>query len=384
MRRPLRIAAFAQNSPLFINVLMGLRKGFLALGADIHVGWPLMDARSMATFVGNFKPDVILEINRTKFIIDKNNRDIKYISWIHDFQYNAERINIHDVDSDIIYFIMPPDIYGADSAVAGRWKYLWPGADPEFFHPRPTTKICDLSLVGHMYAPPPPELRRARLRAGGVSLGDFAALETAFLASPLTQRNASIDQIHDFLRRYGASLGGPEPLGDLDPRMLFLVDEYLLRTKTRKNTAEAMLRASQDVRFHGNAGWALWPEFARRYAGEILDPEHMAAVYRSSRLNVHDTPWPLHFRPLECMAAGGVVMIPEGSHGEARTEFARWFAPGVHFISYPDDGLEVAARAALADESALGRMGLAAAEVVRRAHGWECRARQIIGDVAEL
>ncbi|MDQ2104234.1 glycosyltransferase family protein [Azospirillum isscasi] len=382
-RRP-RIALFAPASPLYVNVLMGLRAGFAELGVDAHAGWPLPDGRLLTAFLGNFRPDAILEINRCRDQITGCDVPCRHLAWMQDFQYEGQRLLDRFGGSDLFYFMLPPDIYGIDPETLPAWRYLWPGVNPDIHHPALTEPRWDLSLVGHMYSPPPDTVMRATIEAGGQAVGTFAEFAEAFLASPIGYSDIRLRAVHGFLVEQCARRGVAVDPDTLDGNALFLFDEVLLRIKDRRAVADAMLRVSPNVRFFGGPGWVLWPDYARRYGGELVDPHDLAAVYRASRLNVNNSAWPLHFRTLDAMGCGGAVMINRLHRPDVDEHFHTDFQPGTHYVAYGPADFEEAAARTLRDDAARTRMGAAAARVIAEKHLWRHRAEQILADLDAL
>ncbi|WP_174449651.1 glycosyltransferase family protein [Azospirillum baldaniorum] len=384
MARPPRIALFAPASPLYVNVLMGLRAGFAELGVDAHAGWPLPDGRLLTAFLGNFRPDAILEINRCRDQITGCDVRCRHLAWMQDFQYDGQRLLDRFGGSDLFYFMLPPDIYGIDPATLPAWRYLWPGVNPDIHCPKPTEPLWDLSLIGHMYPPPPEAVMQAAVEVDGQVVGTFAEFAEAFLASPIGYADIRLGAVHSFLVDECARRGVMLSPKALDGNALFLFDEVLLRIKDRRAVADAMLRVSPKVRFFGNLGWVLWPDYARRYGGELVDPHDLAAAYRSSRLTVNNSAWPLHFRTLDAMGCGSAVMINRVCRPDVDEHFHTDFQPGTHYVAYDATDFEDAAARALRDDAARMRMGAAAAEVIARKHLWRHRAEQILADLDAL
>lgn len=382
-RRP-RIALFAPASPLYVNVLMGLRAGFAELGVDVHAGWPLPDGRMLSAFLGNFRPDAILEINRCRDQITGCAVPCRHLAWMQDFQYHGQRLLDRLGGSDLFYFMLPPDIYGIDPQTLPAWRYLWPGVNPGIHRPAPAEPRWDLSLVGHMYPPPPDVVMQAIVEADGLPVGRFADFAESFFALPLGYADIRLDAIRDFLVEQCARGGVGIAREKLDGNALFLFDEVLLRIKDRRAVADAMLRVSSNLQFFGNAGWILWPDYARRYGGELVDPHDLAAVYRTSRLNVNNSAWPLHFRTLDAMGCSAAVMINNVHRPDVEEHFHADFQPGRHYVPYDAADFEEAARRGLRDEPARLRMGAEAARVVAARHLWRHRAEQILADLGGL
>lgn len=379
-----RFALFAPDSPLFVNLLLGLKRGLEALGAEVYAGWPLPSGRVLTTFLAHYRPDVVFEINRARDQIDGCDRSFLHLSWMQDFQWNGFYIDRAVSGSDITYMILPPDIYGIDPAGLGHWKYLWPGVNEAIFAPGPCEKRWDVSLVGHMYAPPPPAVAAADLRIDGIAREKLAGLTESFLASDIRNDSADIPTTRRFLIDYAARHGSTVDADRLNPDLLFLVEEVLSRIKGRRFLVDAILAATRDVRFFGSVGWALWDPYAPYYGGEILDPHELAAIYRASRLNAHNSPWPMHFRTLDTMGCGGVALINRVVRPDMDDLFYRDFEPGVHMIEYEPLGIGETIEVALADPARLDRIGAQAARRVLEKHTWQHRARQILADVEDI
>jgi spore maturation protein CgeB len=270
---------------------------------------------------------------------------------------------------------------GLDLAAVRDWSYLWPGIDPRIFTPGRVARRWDLSLVGHLYPPLPAPLLDAEMVAGGIGAGPFGAFVEMVERLPLSALPLTPAEAHARLADHCARRGAPLNLGRLDARSMFLFEELLLRLRSRRIVADAMLAASSDTRFFGNAGWALWPDYARHYGGEILTPQDLAEVYRSSTLNVHVTPWPYHFRTFDAMGCGTVVMINRTGRHAVGPVFEQDFTPGEHYVEYGDDDFAEVARRMLRDDEARARIATAAAHRVAASHTWRHRAAQILCDL---
>lgn len=381
MNRSPRIALFAPAAPHFVMTLKGLKEGFEALGAEVQVGWPPLDGRMLTTFVASFQPDLLFEVNRARDQIEEFDGKVLHAAWFEAGRYDTASIAGGLGGSDRLYVMLPPDLMGLDLSGTSDWSYLWPGVDPAVFHPAETPVRWDLSLVGHLYPPPPSPLLEAELVADEAGAGPFGDFVEAVERLPLSGLPLTPAAFRALLTGHCAARGVPLDRDRLDERAMFLVDELMLRLRSRRIVADAMLRASGSTRFFGNAGWALWPDYARHYGGEILTPRALAGVYRASALNVHVTPWPYHFRTFDVMGCGGVVMINRTGRHAVGPVFEQDFTPGEHYVDYGDDDLPEVARRMLRDDAARRRIGAAAARRVVEAHTWRHRAARILGDL---
>lgn len=385
---PRRLALFAPASPLFVNVLQGLRRALLELGVDTQVAAPRPDGRTLDAFLANWRPDAVIEINRGRQAIEDCDASFTHVAWIHDHRYAGRSVINSMSGSDLTLFMMPPDLLGIDeSTIQGEWDFLFPGADPKFFFEQSTEKKWDMSLVGHMYPPFPPALLATPLiqfsatSAGGLTVGE--ALDQV-LDGDMDALNRGIDDIHRRLRRLiPDGVEGVDP-ALLNQEVLSLFDEVGLRLRSRARLAELMLRVSPRVAFYGSAGWGLWPAFADHYHGEVLDQAELADIYRATTLNPHYTLWPLHFRTLDCMGCGGCVMVNKIVHPAAAFHWERDFIEGEHYLSCTDGDFVTVAQRALADLAGCARIGAEAARLVRAKHTWSHRAIELCRALAAL
>lgn len=382
MNRKPRIALFAPSAPHFVMTLKGFKEGFEAAGAEVHVGWPLLDARMLTAFVASFRPDLLFEINRTRDQIAGLEGNVLHAAWFEAGRYETASIADGLGGSDWLYFMLPPELMGLDLSSVRDWSYLWPGVDPGiFYRDGSQAEKWDLSLVGHLYPPLPEKLLETELRVDDIGVGPFGDFVELIGRLPLSSLPLTPSEVHAWLVEQCGYRGVRLDPGRLDGRSMFLFEELLLRLHSRRTVANAMLAVSGDVRFFGNAGWAMWSEYAPYYGGEILAPQALADVYRHSALNVHITPWPYHFRTFDCMGCGAAVMINRTGRHSIGPAFEQDFTPGEHYVEYGDDDFVEVARRMLHDAHDRRRIGAAAASLVAGAHTWRHRAIQILGDL---
>lgn len=381
--RPRRIALFAKDSPLFIKVLDALRAALESFGVEIHAGWPLPTGPELSAFLDDWRPDAVLEINRTRRHITECDREFLHVAWMHDHRYDGEWLVDGIGDSRLTYFMMPPDLMGVDAERLGPWRYLWPGADPAVFAPRPTAPRWDMTLVGHMYGPLPAAVLNKPAMAGSVFCGTVGDLADALSRLTPAEMNQGIPFLQRWLADRVAACGAPVGQGALSQEALSLFDEFLPRLILRRFLADTMLRVAERVRFFGSPGWALWPDYARHYGGEVTAPQDLAEIYRATAVSPHNTLWPLHFRTLECMACGGFMLINRVDHPDAEAAFGD-FVPGDHYVFYDGADIEEAAARALREPARRTAIGERAARRVHERHTWRHRAQQILADLADL
>ncbi|MBP2294315.1 glycosyltransferase family protein [Azospirillum rugosum] len=392
-----RIAIFAEPSPLFVNTVMGLKAGFEELGVDVHAGWPPLPGNVLPSFLANYRPDAVLEINRSRDHIKDCDEDFLHLCWLQDFQYGGHDLLADLGGSGLTYLMVPPDMFGVDLSRSPAWRHLWPGfntatgdraampggAASDGDGPG-SDPLCALSFIGHMYAPPPDAAMAATLMVGGVECGRLSELIDAFLVSDFEAGHFSLASFHAFLSSYFRRFGVDFAIADVPADRRYLFDEFLIRIKERIQIAERMLAVSPDVRLYGSGGWSQWRRLAPYYHGFLNTPRELAAVYRGSALNVHSGIWPLHFRVIDCLGCGGAAMINRVHHPEARRFFYEEFEAGVDFVDYTPESFVEDARRMLRDRQALERMRRAGQRKILARHTCRHRAEQIMRDLNDL
>lgn len=342
----------------------------------------------LRAFVAAFKPDLIFEINRTGELAFDDAPPCLHGAWIEAARYETRWIGDRLGGSDIVYFMLPPDLLGLEGQVGDGWRLLPPGVDLTVFHPdtagRSAAPRWDLSLCGHLYPPLPRSVMEAPVMIRGAAMGTVGDLWRAAVSWPMAAHTRSHDAVVGNVLAHYQGLGLALTAADLAPEAMFLVDEYLPRTASRVAVANLMLAAATDVGFFGNTGWLKWPQLAGHYRGEITDPSKMAQVYRETAINVHLTHWPFHFRTVDCMGAGGVIFINKADHPLRTSMFDSEFVEGEHYVAYDAEGFVETARRYLGDPDARSRIAAAAAAQIAARHTWRHRAERILVDLGMI
>lgn len=385
MARLHRIALFAEQTPLFVNVLLGLKDGFEQIGIEAFAGWPPLPGHLMPAFLANFRPDAILEINRSRNQIPDFDGKILHICWLQDFQFAGRPLLGTVGGSQLTYFMNPPDMFDVTPNTFGPSSLLWPGVNERLYCDAPTSEPCyDMTLVGHQYPPLTDAVLDATLTLRGIDCGRMRDYVTYFDQSGFCEADFNLPALHTVIEGWFQRFIPDMSIAEIEPQRRFLFHEALPRMSLRCRIATAMLELSHNVRFFGSAGWGQWPQFAPYYDGELLDPLAAAAVFRATRLNVHASIWPLHYRPLDCMASGAAVMINAVRHPDVARLFYTQFIPNEDFIEYEMDSFTQTAARALQDKAWLDRVRRNGARAVLAGHTYRHRAEQIVRDLAGL
>ena len=376
-----RIALFCQDFRTNIQYLLGLQKGFRQLGIECFAMWNLPSAESLTTFVDNWQPDAILELNRTRNHIRGFRERIPHLAWLEADQVLGVAINEGDGGSDIVYFMMEPALLGYEYE-AGDFKWLFPGADESIFHPGVDAPfVFDLSCAGHIPAPLGTDSLKRDLVLRGVAAGTLEDLALGFIASGIRCCRDGASAIQGFLIDYGRRFLADITLLDYPLEARRLVQDTLPRLSDRRFVAEQMLAASTRSAFFGYHGWTAWRHLAPFYKGSLDRQNELAKAYRASRISVHNSFLAMHSRTMEVMACGRPILV---NHGPTDRDITRFFTPGEDFLFYDLETLADTARGALADHAELARIGRNAAAKIRDGHTWRHRAEQISHDYAAL
>lgn len=428
MSRNLRsIALFAPNSSaLHISVLLGIRKEFVRRGIDVHVGWHLLNEEQMHAFCDIFRPDAVIEIDRTRNEAAGVPSNVKSIAWIQDWR----SVGTSDVGvlssnfggSDLNYFCVKPEAVGIESSKLDHWAYLLQATDPEVYVSQEASAECDFSLVGYIPAKRllqstdalarvhrPGDLLHGKplctigeiveaMRARGVTWNTYDAMEARAALNdflyPLYKSKKRL--LPRFWSTLSSSMRRPEPeaLSNAHPAQdcllsdetLYWIENEVMRSQARYGVVQSALKVSRSLRLFGVGEWQTYPEFSPYYRGPLRDVSGVRRVYAETRLNLHNAMTQMHSRVLDCMASGGAVMVNEMKHNSAESPdcLKAYFEEGLHYFEYNDGNFEERAREALADEERRKKVALSAGAIVRAQHTWKQRVDQIIRDLAQL
>lgn len=421
IRRKLRsIAFFAPNgSSVYVNMLLGLRKELVNRGIDVHVGWRYMNALEMAQFCDVFRPEILLEIDRTRNNAEGVPASVSHVAWIQDWrsvgvdevQMSSNRLG----GSDLYLFCTQPEAVGVDASGLSNWTLLLQATDPEIYMPEKLSPISDFSLLG--YIPPKHRLEiydqaleadliGGGMLLGGVDLGTVGQLVQAMADRGLTWNAYNARAAHRFMNQYvydkigqGRGLqhmmfGGfarmkstlaPPDRCVIPDELLYGIENLLMRAMGRKGIVDAALTVSDSIRIFGLGEWETYPEYAPYFRGPLKTEDAVRRMYLTSKINLHNAMSQMHSRALDCMAAGAVVFVNRIYDNNAETpECLRgFFEPTRHYFEYDEDLPEVA-REVLADGALRRRVGRDARDAVLAAHTWGHRVDQLLSDFAHM
>jgi hypothetical protein len=253
-----------------------------------------------------------------------------------------------------------------------KWSYLMPAARSDVSPPRRPPDRCDFSFCGFI---PKPLVNCVVGQARDGTSVLLVQLVQALPSGAVSQAQFSLGDIRRALdaacHRYGWTL--------IDEALMY-IDEMVVRTVDRVHVVTELMQVSRNIEIWGPDSWLRWPDFAPLYRGQ-LQPIHLdAIVYQASRINVHNGRLAMHFRVVDCMAAGGFVFINQTPSDMQPDGIGNYFEPDVHYGSYRLDEVGAVARRYLEDEKARLKIAEEGRRAVLAGHTWQHRAAQIVKD----
>jgi hypothetical protein len=329
--------------------------------------------------------DVFFEINRLKLPAHGARGDLIHVSFIDDLNAAEpfpERLDEAVMTSDLTYFGFPPEIWYGSLKFAGERGILVPGYEP-IPGQRPKYAPMDISFMGHIATTLKPGLVADFRGRGGI---DMLALYFLFRHVGLSQSNYRYDRVkaltEDFIRW---CLNVPDV--DLTYRELTTLVLRYFRGYDRADMLMSFLRASASFGIFTDpeaSRWELWPPLGNHVRGYARTPAEVYGVFDASAINVHYSGWTMHFRSIDCLAAGRLLFVNNTDNDLGEADIRTHFKPGEHYVGYDRDNAADLARWYLKRPELGEAMGAKARERALTHHSWRERAKQIVDDVARL
>ena len=370
------ILLLAPAGDFYGYMLAGLGQGFIEHGYSCLWRNERMDQQRLADWARELQPHAVFEINRALAPDVDWPAGIPHLAWIQDRRFEGEDFEAGFGRSHHLYFILPPSILELDVPEGRSWSLLLPGARPDSSRFENVPPLCDFSVLGYIASPVPDIIPVAVMPDGRrVTFAEF-----------LPHLDPNLFRQSDFsLRKIRAALAaacvklGCAFVGHADVFNIFF--DHLPRSIERRRVVEGLLSVSRSLEIFGPPQWQHWPQFAPCYKGYVNDPRALDLVYRASRINVHNGELLMHFRVMDCMAAGGFILINTTRFDDREGGIHQYFEADRHYGAYPIDDVAPVARRYLADEPARRRIAEEARREVMAHHTWTHRAGQILRDL---
>jgi len=397
--RARRLSVFLPRPTGFYRGLLPqMLRGFEQAGFEVSGTTQLLGEAEMLEWCRDHKTEVVFEMNRTRSDVPFLPREVRHVTWIVDFLGRAET---QIRGSDITYFFTTGWVSSFPFDTFADW--LPPGTCPRTYAPTGAGFASDVSVAGHVPAPwTPQELDRNLSRtARPLSFREFLPPYLEYLSATERLLNTSLEP---FEVNHGTHWAEANRLVEVatggglvdDPVIKYDILGRLPRTGLRPAMVNEALGAGHSLRIYGTQGWSAWPEFAPHYRGFLEQPADLAEAYESSRMNLQEGEG-MHFRSLDCLAAGGLLFFctlrkstdrrggwnfcPAGTTVELP---GGPLLPGQHFVEYYPGELAEKARHYLAHPAEAEAMRQRARREVSEHHTWRHRALKVARDLDAL
>lgn len=425
------------------RMVRGLAAALIAAGHDARaLLGPLHEAEA-AGVCQTLGIDVLLQVNRFRPLDPPLPNNVRHVAWFQDiFPETINDLSGRIHGDDIVYTLGDPHVLGVNTELPCKVGTFLTGIEPSEWatEEKDITGEIDFSLCG--FIPPrltiKPQIRADlawylidfinRVPLVGSPVSALARYVTVRKYVPTALRHALISVVESLYRplrgeldihaleaamiqavlpyvgtrelretwsrprrrrkrrRFDLLFGdyGFRSLEENGPVKAFI--SYLARDYPRAidriSLVQTVLALSESVELYGN-GWRSYDEFKRYYRGVLATPRELARVYRRSRINLANNTHGLglHARTLECMAAGGFILIHESPNDAKPGGMLTSFEPDRHYAAFKAETMREVALRWLKDEKGRREAGANAAKIVHDKHLWHHRAAQLVADL---
>ena len=394
----LRLSIFMPaNNAFYERVLTQMKRGFESHGVECTGSLGLLRPDEMKRWCDTHRPHVVFEMNRSARDVPFLPREVRHVAWIVDL--GGEHPDYYQGSAITYFFMYVPRV----TYLPGLRKGLGPGACPYDYPAGELVARMNASFVGHIPNPwSEAELDRdvtggrGRLKFrdlipvleevlnrnkvfSDVSSDIDSAWHTRRHNKPIyTLEAPQAAVLRDAAEQYCLETSGV-PLV-VDDRLAYDIDGRLVRHVNRCEIADLMLQASRGFGVFGPEQWTRWPRYAPHYRGWLNDAAELHRAYQSSAANLHEGVG-LHFRSMDIMSSGGLLLFRRSEHDYHDGGIHRFFEEDVHFVAFvPGDFGDKLAHY-LADPSAAQTIRTNAAREIAARHTWSHRAAEILEDL---
>lgn len=389
----MRIAINMDGTHYYTAKMYRLAVEFQKMGHDTYVGFIVPSASQIYQFCVGWKPDVVIDLNRSRGQAEGFPRDIKHIFWGQDFEF--DRINI-ERDSDINYFVINPYDLGYKYKDHNN-KVLHAGVDPDIFKPTGRPINVDFNFCGYLPKPIPEELLKKSIYSlfvgepivGVASMGRDVLLGEVFNSFINNIKQSSADygnmkqNISNIFSEVMEKAGGHHIR--VHNKIVGMMEYSLYRMVERKEMIDLALSVSKSLRIYGPTEWHRWEIYKDNYKGHLVPLDMIANAHSTAKINLHSGNWTWgHWRVMESMACARPIMIQQTPRDDKPGEILDNFEPYTHYIPWNQGNFVDNAKKYLKDDEACKKMGEEARKVILAKHTWRHRAEQILKDLKEL
>ncbi|MTJ83905.1 MAG: glycosyltransferase family 1 protein [Telmatospirillum sp.] len=379
-----RVALFTMSDTVMINLVLGLKRAFEAMGIEVVTGFDYLNGHRMRMLVDWFKPDFILEVNRSRNQIVDFDDKIHHIGWLEaSYRPNGQRIDQGWGGSDLTYCNLDPLQMGVSRQQAPRWEILHFAMDEKTYFPFGAPPVWDVTTIGYLGRPIQPQELAAVLSTGGVSLM-FGEICAALAADGLAETDFDSDRLQNCVLGLLRGKKSDYRPDEAYYQILTLLDNRVLRACGRADNLKRILRVTREIKIFGGGGWAEDPTLRPFYVGPLFRPSEKSAIVNLSRLVYHYGRISMHERVMEAMCCGVPPLVNRTPYDDRPFGIDSYFNDGDHFFYYDDDNIGDVVGRLLKDENLRRRVGEQARARILERHLWHHRAEQILADFQSL
>ena len=383
MTKVKRVAIFSIGASHQMSQTTGLKRGFEALGIEAYAGHSLLDGGAMTFFVDEYKPDLVIEINRSRNQIRECDSAFNHVSWIWDYNLGDMMLTEGFGGSLHNFFVINPGLTGHALDAVKPWSYLLPGVDADVFSPNHSEFESDFSIIGYLPDPISEQDRSTPINNNGQVVCTLDDLFDALDRSGLKQYQADHDKLKRVVAEVFQKADDNFGVHNIPPQLILHLEERWLRATDRIDFLEDILSVSKNVRFYGYGGWTQWSNFAPYYMGPVFSNSEKASIYCNTRITLHNGIG-MHDRVLEAMSCGAAVMLNNSPLHDTEFGLYRYFERDIDFVQFEQEdseNIKSGARELLEKPSLVSRIGGSARQKILSAHTWKHRAAKMLEDL---
>ena len=340
----------------------------------------LFNEKELIKFCYKWKPDVIMEMNRSRKQVPYLPKDIIHIAWVVD---PAEgRYDIYQ-DSEIIYFFGAHWINHHQNEGESFVDWLAPGACVKHYSYDERPIESDFFFAGHI-----PEAWSEESRDRIVVSSEKCVITFGEIYDLCTERWNQVDEIRAVNKRLSIA---HDIIEEKTGERIKLVDKdicYDLSSRSgrlagRKELMDLALSVSGSVRIFGSPSWLTHESYKKYYHGFVSDPNELRTLYQSSLLTLHEGIGG-HFRTYDSLLSGGCLFYREAPHDYEYGGINTFLEPGVDFVLFDQDNFREQANCYLSDTEKRKKMCRNGSEKILNGHTWDHRIKKISYDLSNI
>jgi hypothetical protein len=374
-----RVALFCQD-PSKYSYVRDLAAVFRLMGVEAIDGHSYLDGKKFRNMLRDFKPDFVLEINRSRNQIPDCDAKFHHIAWIQDYSVGRRRITDGFGGSSKVYSILDPHILGYRAEQVQGWTLLQSAVDPNVHRPTPgLMPRWDVTTIGYLASP----LSRCELRAPLYSSGvntTLSEIQAEFRACGMNHGNLHVPNLESFLLGFMRSRKPDYRPDATFDWLMALYEDRVIRSLDRAGYLRQVISRTDNVGIFGNGQWPWDEQFSRHFSGRIRGGSQRAAIYCLSRIVFHNGQLLVHDRNLEAMSCEACVILNHSIHEDSPSGITPYFTDGEHFAFFDEETLPDLVTELLADDARRARLGRQARKKILDGFTWHHRAQQIVND----